>query len=71
MFDNWTKNTKVEARLFDVEVRYATGVTKHFRHHTAKAARHEAKRLAGAAAVTSIQLIDFATGKRDTLWAAA
>lgn len=61
---------KVQAMPFSAEVHYSTGAIKQNRTHTAKAARHEAKRLAGAANVSAIWLVDFVSGERSCLWTA-
>lgn len=63
---------KIDTRQFVTEVQYATGDVKSSRHHTAKAARHEAKRLAGATNVSWITLVDYSMGcERVCLWRAS
>lgn len=56
---------------FGLEVHFNDGPTKLNTHFTAKAARHDAKRLAGNARVFQLWLIDLAKGERECVWSAS
>lgn len=62
---------KIDTRQFVLEVLHTNEDVKSFRHYTAKAARHEAKRLAGAKDVASIWLMNWTENTRECLWMAA
>lgn len=61
---------KPQGGSITLTVRHRDGVVKQIRHWTAKAARLEAKRLAGLANIVAIHITDRVTGDSAQLWEA-